>query len=214
MLFRSGTRANIATGETLAVLMGKVKKWFADLGALAFKSSLAYSELAGKPTLGALAAKDSLAYVELTNKPTLGTAAYKDVGSSGGDVPTLNASGKLALATIPTGTVQNTVPLIGAGGKISRYLVPTANDSGYVGVVAGQNFANRNKAGATYHEVLIDSAGMAYAFYPIVDTAMSDSSINLVQNKIVKAYVDTAESSAKAYADNMVGDIETLLAGV
>ena len=35
---------------------------------------------------------------------------------------------------------------------------------------------------------------------------MSDSSINLVQNKIVKAYVDTAESSAKAYVDGLVGD--------
>ena len=40
------TRANIATGEKLSVLFGKIAKWFADLGALAFKSSVAKSDLA------------------------------------------------------------------------------------------------------------------------------------------------------------------------
>ena len=39
-------RANIATGEKLSVLFGKIAKWFADLGALAFKSSVAKSDLA------------------------------------------------------------------------------------------------------------------------------------------------------------------------
>lgn len=40
------TRANIATGEKLSVLFGKIAKWFADLGALAFKSTVAKSDLA------------------------------------------------------------------------------------------------------------------------------------------------------------------------
>lgn len=48
----------------------------------------------------------------------------------------------------------------------------------------------------------------------VADVEMSDTSIRAVQNKVVKAYVDTAESSAKAYVDGLVGDIETLLAGV
>ena len=39
------TRANIATGEKLSVLFGKVAKWFADLGSLAFKSTVAKSDL-------------------------------------------------------------------------------------------------------------------------------------------------------------------------
>lgn len=42
----ASTRANIATGEKLSVLFGKIAKWFADLGALAFKSSVAKSDLA------------------------------------------------------------------------------------------------------------------------------------------------------------------------
>ena len=40
------TRANVATGEKLSVLFGKIAKWFADLGSLAFKSTVAKSDLA------------------------------------------------------------------------------------------------------------------------------------------------------------------------
>ena len=43
---QASTRANIATGEKLSVLLGKIAKWFADLGALAFKSTAAKSDLA------------------------------------------------------------------------------------------------------------------------------------------------------------------------
>ena len=42
----ASTRTNIATGEKLSVLFGKIAKWFADLGSLAFKSTVAKSDLA------------------------------------------------------------------------------------------------------------------------------------------------------------------------
>lgn len=42
----ASTRANIATGEKLSVLFGKIAKWFSDLGSLAFKSTVAKSDLA------------------------------------------------------------------------------------------------------------------------------------------------------------------------
>ena len=42
----ASTRANIATGEKLSVLFGKIAKWFTDLGSLAFKSTVAKSDLA------------------------------------------------------------------------------------------------------------------------------------------------------------------------
>ena len=42
----ASTRVNIATGEKLSVLFGKVAKWFADLGSLAFKSKVAKTDLA------------------------------------------------------------------------------------------------------------------------------------------------------------------------
>lgn len=42
------TRANIATGEKLATIMGKLAKWFADLKAVAWSGS--YNDLSNKPT--------------------------------------------------------------------------------------------------------------------------------------------------------------------
>ena len=39
-------RSNIASGEKLSTLFGKIAKWFADLGSLAFKSTVAKSDLA------------------------------------------------------------------------------------------------------------------------------------------------------------------------
>lgn len=40
------TRANVATGDRLSDLFGKIKKYFADLGSLAFKSSVGAADLA------------------------------------------------------------------------------------------------------------------------------------------------------------------------
>lgn len=43
---KATSRTNIASGEKLSVLFGKIAKWLADLGSLAFKSSVAKSDLA------------------------------------------------------------------------------------------------------------------------------------------------------------------------
>jgi hypothetical protein len=43
---QASSRSNIATGEKLSVLFGKIMKWFADLGTLAFKSTVSKSDLA------------------------------------------------------------------------------------------------------------------------------------------------------------------------
>lgn len=42
----ASTRVNVATGEKLSVLFSKIAKWFSDLGSLAFKSTVAKSDLA------------------------------------------------------------------------------------------------------------------------------------------------------------------------
>ena len=43
---KASSRTNIATGEKLSVLFGKIAKWLADLGSLAFKSKVAKADLA------------------------------------------------------------------------------------------------------------------------------------------------------------------------
>ena len=42
----ASSRTNIATGEKLSVLFGKIAKWFSDLGGLAFKSTVVKTDLA------------------------------------------------------------------------------------------------------------------------------------------------------------------------
>ena len=44
----ASTRVNIASGETLATIFGKIKKWFSDLKTIAFTGS--YTDLLNKPT--------------------------------------------------------------------------------------------------------------------------------------------------------------------
>lgn len=46
----ASSRTNILTGEKLSVLFGKIAKWFSDLGSLAFKSTVAKSDLESSVT--------------------------------------------------------------------------------------------------------------------------------------------------------------------
>lgn len=46
---QASSRNNIGSGETFATILGKVKKWFADLKTVAFTGS--YEDLSGKPTI-------------------------------------------------------------------------------------------------------------------------------------------------------------------
>ena len=61
----ASTRANIASGEKLSVILGKIKKFFTDLKTVAFTG--AYSDLSGRPSLATVATSGS--YNDLTNKP-------------------------------------------------------------------------------------------------------------------------------------------------
>ena len=54
----ASTRANIASGEKLSVILGKIKKFFTDLKTVAFTG--AYSDLTGKPTIPAAANNGTL----------------------------------------------------------------------------------------------------------------------------------------------------------
>lgn len=64
------TRANITTGEKLSVLFGKVTKWFSDLGSLAFKSTVAKSDLA-KDVQTSLGKADSALQSYTESDPTV-----------------------------------------------------------------------------------------------------------------------------------------------
>nr|DAG01717.1 MAG TPA: hypothetical protein [Siphoviridae sp. ctSMg55] len=62
------TRAQLTTGEKLSVLFGKIAKWLADLGSLAFKSKVAKADLAADvPLLPDVTAADNGKFLRVVN---------------------------------------------------------------------------------------------------------------------------------------------------
>lgn len=92
-------RANVATGEKLSVLFGKIAKWFSDLGSLAFKSTVAKSDLASDV------------------QTSLGKA-----DSALQSAPVTSVNGKTGAVTISVPTVPATTSLLkgnGSGGIVA-----------------------------------------------------------------------------------------------
>ncbi|WP_418544613.1 hypothetical protein [Hominenteromicrobium sp.] len=93
------TRANVATGEKLSVLFGKIAKWFSDLGSLAFKSTVAKSDLASDV------------------QTSLGKA-----DSALQSAPVTSVNGKTGAVTVSVPTVPSTTNILkgdGSGGLVA-----------------------------------------------------------------------------------------------
>ena len=103
----ASTRANIATGAKLSVLFGKIAEWFADLGSLAFKSTVAKSDLASDV------------------QTSLGKA-----DSALQSAPVTSVNGKTGAVTISVPTVPSTTSLIKGNG--SGGLVAATRGSDYI----------------------------------------------------------------------------------
>ena len=75
----ASTRANIASGESMATLFGKIKKFFTDLKTVAFTGS--YNDLSNKPTIPAAQVNSdwnsSSGVSQILNKPDLSTYMVK-----------------------------------------------------------------------------------------------------------------------------------------
>lgn len=136
------TRANIATGEKLSVLFGKIAKWFADLGSLAFKSSVAKSDLASDVQTSLGKADSALqsytesdptvpAWAKAKTKPTytkseVGLGNVDNVkqysASNPPPYPVTSVNGKKGAVTVPTVSVPSTTAILkgnGSGGIVA-----------------------------------------------------------------------------------------------
>ena len=103
----TSTRTNIATGEKLSVLFGKIAKWFSDLGSLAFKSTVEKSDLASDV------------------QTSLGKA-----DSALQSAPVTSVNGKTGAVTVSVPTVPSTTSLIKGNG--SGGLVAASRGSDYI----------------------------------------------------------------------------------
>lgn len=103
----ASTRANVETGEKLSVLFGKIAKWFSDLGSLAFKSTVAKSDLASDV------------------QASLGKA-----DSALQSAPVTSVNGKTGAVTVSVPTVPSTTNILKGNG--SGGLVAATRGSDYI----------------------------------------------------------------------------------
>ena len=118
---QASSRTNIASGEKLSVLFGKIAKWFADLGSLAFKSTVSKSDLATDvQTL--LGKADS----------ALQSAPVTSVDGKTGAVTTPMRKVTLTVANWNSSTMQQTVTCAGIlADKTKQMVICAAVDESY-----------------------------------------------------------------------------------
>lgn len=156
------TRANIATGEKLSVLFGKIAKWFADLGSLAFKSTVAKSDLASDVQTSLGKADSALqsytetdptvpAWAKAKTKPSyskseVGLANVDNVkqysASNPPPYPVTSVNGKTGAVTVPTVSVPSTSAILKGNG--SGGIVAATRGSDYIasGNIVKQTLVN------------------------------------------------------------------------
>ena len=124
-------RANVATGEKLSVLFGKIAKWLADLGSLAFKSTVAKSDLASDVQTSLGKADSALQSVSKSDVG-LGNVANERQYSSENPppYPVTSVNGKTGAVTVSVPTVPSTTSLIKGNG--SGGLVAATRGSDYI----------------------------------------------------------------------------------
>lgn len=143
----AGSRANIASGESIYTIFGKIKKFFTDLKTVAFSGS--YNDLSDKPTIPAaqvnsnwnatsgveqILNKPSLAtvatsgsYNDLSNKPTIPTNTNQLTNGAGfitSSGTAANVSGTVAIAHGGTGATSR----LGAAKNLTNEQVVTPTD--------------------------------------------------------------------------------------
>lgn len=153
------TRANVATGEKLSVLFGKIAKWFSDLGSLAFKSTVAKSDLASDVQESLDKADSALQSAPVTsvNSKTGAVSLVKgDVGLGNVDnvkqysasnpppYPVTSVNGKTGAVAVSVPTVPATTSLIKGNGS-----------GGLAAATAGTDYALR----PTTRKVTLSASG-------------------------------------------------------
>lgn len=146
----ASTRNNISTGEKLSVLFGKIAKWLADLGSLAFKSTVAKSDLANDVQTSLSKADSALqSYAETdptvpewAKAETKPSYSKSEVGLGNVDnvkqysasnpppYPVTSVNGKTGAVTVNVPTVPSTTNILKGNG--SGGLVAATRGSDYI----------------------------------------------------------------------------------
>ena len=119
----ASSRTNIATGEKLSVLFGKIAKWLSDLGSLAFKSTVAKTDLASDVQTSLGKADSALQSV---TKSDVGLGNVDNVkqysASNPPPYPVTSVNGQTGAVTVSVPTVPSTTNILkgnGSGGVVA-----------------------------------------------------------------------------------------------
>ena len=119
----ASSRTNISTGEKLSVLFGKIAKWLSDLGSLAFKSTVAKTDLASDVQTSLGKADSALQSV---TKSDVGLGNVDNVkqysASNPPPYPVTSVNGKTGAVTVSVPTVPSTTNILkgnGSGGVVA-----------------------------------------------------------------------------------------------
>ena len=156
----AGTRTNVASGETHATLMGKIMKWFTDLGTAAFKSipvsgnAAATEVVMGNDTrlTNARSASDVYTWAKASTKPAYNAS---EVGALAADTDLVTSSDEIPADPLPrvadmlvdkvvadfilatTKGVANGVASLGSDSKIPVAQIPTPSAMGAASRISG-----------------------------------------------------------------------------
>lgn len=139
----AGERANIATGETIAVMLGKIAKFFADLKGLAFKDKVAMADFDTDVT-----GKFSSIDTAISGKQNTITGAATSIVTdnlTADRVLVSDASGKVAVSNVDKATLE------GMSGRIDTLAgqvdnIPKYNYlTGVTATVADANISNQTE---------------------------------------------------------------------
>lgn len=139
----AATRVNVATGEKLSVLFGKIAKWFADLGALAFKSTVAKSDLAVDVQTSLGKADSALQSVSKSDVGLSNVANERQYSPDNPPpYPVTSVNGKTGAVTVPSVNVPATTALLKGNG--SGGIVAATRGSDYIasGNITKQTLVN------------------------------------------------------------------------
>lgn len=147
----ASTRANIASGDTFSTILGKIKKFFTDLKAVAFSGS--YNDLSNKPTIptntsdlnndsGYVTVMDLSYKVDKSGDTMSGDLSIEHQGSEsvlslGTNQPALTpqaSSGRIDLWTAPLNTAYKTS--LSAGGNTANRSINFPDKSGTVALTS------------------------------------------------------------------------------
>ena len=203
---QAATRENIASGNKMSVIMGKIMKWFADLKTVAFSGS--YNDLSNKPSIGAAtitikqngAVKGTFTVnqnenttIELTDNNTVYSLPLAASGTRGGVQVGYSANGRNYPVQLSSEKMFVNVPWT----DNNTWKANTAASEGYVAKGSGQ--ANKVwKTDGSGNPAWRDDANTWRGVQNNLTSTATDQSLSAAQGKVLKGMIDEINTGIKS----------------